>query len=307
MRFSKQIKKVSIVLGLAVPLCFINAANLRAADAGGPDYLQIIANNTTAILDKVNGIPDYLTAMGKFIVSWMDAEKSTTMSKMQENFDILGQVLIKNPSTQLSGQQQIMADIVGKTLADFNGDANAPILKSVPNINDLSYASLLGSPPAAKGPFSASNYVKNAVGANYRHILPRPEWANINLMNPYQLTYYNYFNTITSIESFGAYVLSNAAVESQNGDQSSNALQDALVKQASDGNWITEIGSETLGKVLRQILIFESQSYVLLTQLVQTQKQQLTAAVMTNSLLILNNRTNENYMAAKAQGIAPTA
>ena len=307
MRFSQHIKKGFIVAGIAVPLCFMNIANLRAADSGSPDYLAIIAKNTTDILAKVNGIPDYLDAMGKFILSWMAPEKSPTIAKMQENFDLLGQVLVQNPISQIAGQKQVMADIVGKTPDDFIGDTRAPILTAIPNINDLSYASLLGSPPAAKGPFSAYNYIKNASGVNIRHIVPRPDWSKTNAMNPYQQLYYQYFNTITAIESFSAYVLSNAAIESQNGGQSSSALQDALVTQASASTWIAEIGSEELGKVLRQILVFQSQTYVLLTQLVQTQKQQLTATVMTNSLLILNNRINENYLAARAQGIAPTA
>jgi hypothetical protein len=79
-----------------------------------------------------------------------------------------------------------------------------------------------------------------------------------------------------------------------------------LVTQAGNATWLKNIAAEEIGIVLREILVFQSQSYVLLTQLVQTQKQLLTATVMSNTLMIQNNRQNEAYLAAKAQGVTPS-
>ena len=55
--------------------------------------------------------------------------------------------------------------------------------------------------------------------------------------------------------------------------------------------------------MIRQILLFESQNFVLMSQLVKIEKQQLQAQTMTNALLIATGFTNERLMASAAQGI----
>lgn len=302
MRFSNSLKKLLVASGIAIPLCFLNIANLRAAS---PDYLALIAQNTSAILSKVNNIPAYINSMLTFALNLQTVDSSDETANMQANFDVLGQIFSQNISQQNALQQQIMADIVNKSVSDFNSPAeHPPILDALPNVNDISYASLMGAKPVLKGSFTPYNYIKAASGANFKHFMPRPDWSNPNAANNYQPAYFQYYNTVTAVESFGAYALSNLVVESQNNNQTTS-LQNALTTQASNSNWTKKVASETVGEVLRQILLFQSQTYVLLTQLVQTQKQLLTASIMTNSLLIANNRMNEIYITSKAQGVMP--
>jgi hypothetical protein len=63
--------------------------------------------------------------------------------------------------------------------------------------------------------------------------------------------------------------------------------------------------SEKIGYVLRQILLYQSQTFVLMTQIVQLQKQMVSAQVMTNATLVAVNQVNERVLAADAQGVQP--
>ena len=115
--------------------------------------------------------------------------------------------------------------------------------------------------------------------------------------------YSNYYNTIMSVESFNGYILSNQYAD---GAQFNN-LQNTLIKQASDGqSWFSQVATENMSTVLRQILMYESQVFVLLSQLVQTQRQMVTAQAMTNTLLIAVNQNNETQLVASAQNVRPS-
>jgi hypothetical protein len=111
----------------------------------------------------------------------------------------------------------------------------------------------------------------------------------------------HYYNTVMAAESFNGYVLANQYAESQTNNGLSQA-QLSLVTQASSSDWIANVASEQMGMVFRQLLMFESQLYVLMTQMLQTQKQLLIAQAMTNALLIATNQMNEGILASKAQG-----
>jgi hypothetical protein len=299
----------------AAPAGGTAAGGAAGGGAAGPaactgiDCLPPILSNTTGILQAVANIPKYLQQMVAFSLNFTAKDDSAATSQMQVNFNSLGKNINQNFTTQLGMQQQLVAAVVNKPVSAFMPGGNSPtpaVLGPLPNINDLSYSSLLGYPPVTKGApaYNPINFINYAGGAGLVHTLPPVTGVGTNastLVSNYQ----SYFNTVVAVETFNSFVLSSIYADSANGTNNTTNVQNALVAQASNANWIANIASEELGKVLRQILVFESQSYVLLTQLVQTQKQLLTATVMTNTLLIASNRTNECIMAAKAQGIAP--
>ncbi|HEU5281392.1 MAG TPA: hypothetical protein VFU82_05395 [Gammaproteobacteria bacterium] len=290
-------------------LAFVGALSLSVAHAADPEtpstsssYLSQIATNTYNILEQINNLPTYLGNIAEMAASWIttDADENAFITKNQADFASLGYWLEQNKLMQNTMQRQVMATLTGQPLENFTMPANAPrILDVLPNINDLSYSMLLGAPPAPKGGGTPYNYVSNASALNFNHTLPNLRWRG---QNSDVFAYYNYYNTVVSIESFDAYVISAVAADAQNGNQVST-LQTTLTNQATSSAWLAQIATEELGRVLRQILLFESQNYVLLTQQLQIQKQQLTAQVMNNSLLILTNAATEGQMLSKAQGL----
>lgn len=325
MKLTNYIKKIGILLGAIVAISLACIPNLRAQQdttgatggaaggatggaAAGGNYLQQIAINTYGILKQVNNLPNYLNGLGQFIISWMTNDTSSSTTAMQGSFAALGNAIIQDLNSQNNKQLQIqmLADAVGVPTSDFapQGAAQPTILKTLPNANDLAYSSLLGQPPIPKAPNVANapyNYLKNAGALGLTHVMPGLAWQG-DLQD--QLKYSNYYNTLMSVESFTGYVLSSAYAEGQSGNQF-NATQTTLITQASSSSWVAQIATEELGKVLRQILLFESQSYVLLSQLVQTQRQSLMAQTMTNSLIILTQQLTESQLVAKAQGVNP--
>ena len=284
---------------------------IGGAPCSGMDCLPPILQSTNNILAIVNSIPTYLSStVTPFILNLKAADDTDQTANMQTSFVALGQTFGNNQTTQLALQQQLMANIVNQPISSFTSQGNnaASITALLPNINDLAYSSLLGAPPVMNKNqryVPSSNFISYVGGANLTHVIPSKGWQGTEID---KTNYTNYYNTVIAVESFDNYVLSNLYVEATN-DPSKNptSLQNSLITQASSTDWISQIASEEIGKVLRQMLIFQSQSYVLLTQLLQTQKQLLTATAMTNTLLILNNRVNESYITSKAQGIAPRA
>lgn len=298
---NKYVRKIAILIGMAIAASAVYVSPLRADDATA--YLKQIAQNTTDILTDVSTLPNYISTMIQYALNVQKTDDSQQTKDMQGNFAATGSAIISDVAQQLASQPTFNSDLLGT-------DATK---ETLPNGNDLVYSTMLGqplfnpdprnkpgAPPTANPPY---NYIKNAAGMSLSHTLPRFNWRGA----PTDLTKYtNYYNTIMAVESYNGYILSNQLVELQNGNGLSTAQMN-LVKQASDSaNWLAPVAAEEIGKVLRQILIFESQSYVLTTQLLQTQKQLLAAQVMTNALLIANNQTNEGIMLAKAQGIRPS-
>lgn len=309
MRFLHKIKKVIVLLGAAIVFSFFCVNSIRAADqpenvSGIQGYLYYIMEYTYEILQDVNNLPDYMNTLSAMAISWMTLDDSDTTTQMQSSFAALGNAVIQDFNTQNSFQVQMTADITGQNVSTFTTPADHPsILDSIPNINDLSYVTLLGQPPVPKGATANSpyNYIKNAGALTTYHTAPGLNWQGAQ---EDQAKYQNYYNTILAIESFSGYVLSTQYADLQNGSPFSTA-QLSLISQASNSTWIAQIATEELGKVFRQLLMFESQSYILLSQLVQTQRQMVMAQAMTNSLMVLLNQNNENLLSAKAQGVQP--
>lgn len=313
MRVKEFIKKFLVLIGAAITLSFATIGTLRAQDGNTEYYLNLIEQHTKGTLDQVNNLPNYLAGLGAFIVSWMTPDTSQSTTQMQGNFATIGSALVADNEAQSDLQPQLTATLfspappaapLSPASLALPADAQNSILKILPNVNDLAYSTLLGLPPSPKAPNVAQapyNYIANASGITLLHTMPGQNWQG-SLSN--QIKYQNYYNTIMAVKSFNAYVLSQQYVEAQNKNPLTTA-QMALVAQASNSEWIANIASEELGIVLRQILMFQSQSYVLLTQLIQLQRQALTAQVMTNSLLVAGYQNSESYMASKAQGVSP--
>lgn len=276
--------------GTASVVSMLITSNALAAEAGtGDALLQQIADNTANTLQKVNDLPAYLATLGQFIAAWITPDDSDTTANMQSNFSQLGNLLIQDQTTQNSLQAQLNNDLLTGTTKT-----------TLPNANDLVYSTILGSPFYNPDPRGSSvvpqyNYIKNASGLTLQHILPSPGWRGTK---DNQIKYINYYNTVMAIQSYGGYILSNHYAD---GNQL-NTLQTTLITQASDPDaWFTHVASENIGWVLRQILMYQSQSFVLLTQLVQTQKQMVAAQVMTNAAVIASGNA-EMYMIQNAQG-----
>ncbi|HSP17654.1 MAG TPA: hypothetical protein VLV78_23115 [Thermoanaerobaculia bacterium] len=174
---------------------------------------------------------------------------------------------------------------------------------TLPNANDLVYSTLLGKPYFASDPRgvpvnSAFNYAMHASAADHPHVLPSPSWSG---RQSDQAAYARYVNTVLAAQSFGANVLSNHA--SSDTATLSPALRE-LLSEASDPNAAAAVASEDIGVVVRQLLLVERQNLVLLSQLVQTEKQLLAAQAITNALLISTSPV-ETQLLEKATGAAP--
>lgn len=268
--------------------------------------LIAITTNTYASLQAVNTLPAYIQSATEYIKSWMKSDKSEGTKQMQSDFSVIGTSFVNNSNmvNKADNMRQLMTDQLGPPIikSDFINPQNSPkILKTVPNVNDLSYGTVINLAPVTKGAdASPYNYIKNASGMSFTHTIP----GNWRGRTSDVTTYKNYYNVISSVLSYNSYVLDYLVAESANGNQLT-PMQNDLISQAANGTWLATVATEELGLVLRQTLMFLSQSYVLLTQLLQTQKQMLTAQVMTNSLLITLNQDKEHLILAKAQGVPP--
>lgn len=309
MRISK-IKKIIVLMGATsfINLTFIPPAEAQDAVA----YLRSIdANVRTILMEKLNQFPEYMQKLAEFLQAWMEEDKSEPTVTMQGNFTKLGKLLVDTMGAQDDLQTKLNTSLI-------NNDGNNVILlnqgmvprtnlvtaKTMPYANDVLYSSLVQKPLYPKDPRStdnnkidfAMNYIKNASGMNLYHELPNDSWKG---RVDSQIKYQSYFNTVMAAESFNSYVLSYQYALKDD----FNTLQKDLIEQASDqAKWFAKVSSENIGFVLRQILFYQSQSFVLLSQLVQTQKQMVTAQTITNSLLIASNSINESLMLSSAKG-----
>lgn len=300
-----SIKKFLLISGAVFSVSVVAVQTLRAQDTtggggGGTEILllQQIVNNTQGILNQVNNLQNVLQAVGLLATAWITPDDSeVTSTQLVPNFTNLGKLINTSLAQQVSMQPTINTTLFASTKPS-----------DIPYANDLTYSTILGAPFFSKDPRdtsskkvdSALNYILNASGINIPHIAPNLAWQGATTD---QDNYQAYYSAVISAETFGAYILSQ-----QYADKTQlNEVQTALVTQASDAtNWMAKVASENIGWVLRQLLLYQSQSLVLMTQLVQTQKQIATASAMTNTLFIANNTQWEGLLVSKAQGVKPT-
>lgn len=263
------------------------------------ELLTLIAKYTHDTLDRVNDLPTYITGMLAFANNMTSPDKSDSTPSLQSAFTTLTNAHSKNISSQLGFQQQLTSD--------FFATSDIPVTKkSLPNANDLAYQTMLGQSYFNPDPREnketnthvdpAYNYIKNASGLNIPHMMYNNTWQG-SIAD--QKKYLAFYNTISAVQTYNSYVLSYLYAEYKNNNSLANA-QTALLQQATKPEWFTEIASENIGAVFRQMLMYESQTYVLLSQIANNQKQLLMSQSMTNTLLILGNQFTENSLLSKA-------
>lgn len=278
------------------------AATTSGAPGAGGDanaLLKQIASNTYHMLEAINNVPNYLDSITQQAISWLAIEDKddSYIVKTQGDFANLGSLLAQANTNQKNAQTQVAANFLNVDAKNLTTPTKSPkILETLPFINDITYASLIGAPPVPQASFNPSDYLSNSLGSSIPHITPSNNWPGKPLN---KLIYSGYYKSIMAANSFGAYVLSGLIAENQNGNKLT-ALHDKLITEASESSWLAQIATEELGKVLRDILLFQSQNYVLMTKSIELQKQQLTAQVLTNSLLVSTNTLSEVTMFQKA-------
>jgi hypothetical protein len=291
-------KKIIALISTIFTLGVICPTSLLAATGDAAAILAAIKVDTGNLLAAVNTIPAHIdtfaTNFTQFAIQWTGPDSSSTTAELQSNFAKLSNVTVANAKAQSDLQQQLINDFA---------TTNEITSSTLPYANDLIFQSMMGqsltsSKGAAYRPSSGYGYIKNASGLNIKHSVPPANWPS----TPTQARYVNYFNAIMAAQTFNGYVLSQLYTDTlKEQDGVSSDLQKSLMTQASNSDWFTLVGSEYIGLVLRQILMYNSQIFVLMTQLLQIQKQSLAAQAMTNTLLILGNQFTETQLLQKAQ------
>lgn len=298
------LKKCFILIIAVLSVSIFTSANIQAQSG---DTTEILLQQILTVLQNMDkNITTLITNFSTYVVQWTTAD---TSEQPMTSVSAYSQTLGNN----ISVQNGLDKDGKGATIQTqlLNNLFYGADSKSLLNINELTYTSLLKLPYKIETPEKNSDpafgFIKNAAGLNISHI---PPWSykfldkTRNTTDP--MVYADYYNTMMSIESFNAYILSGFYVDYLMNATPLTQQQLALVNQANDKNWFTQMSSQYIGYVLRQILLYESQAFVVLTELLQTNKQLLAAQVMNNTLLILNNQANEKKLFQKAAGIPVT-
>jgi hypothetical protein len=263
-----------------------------APPSASESYLKDIRDT---LLININKLPIYLGQLTKLSLSWLAPDDSSATASLQNSFTTLTNARLQNARTQSDSQIKLLGDFLG----------NPTSQDSFPNANDISYQTLLNQPYFPINPRSnadpAYTYTQYAAGLNIRHIMPSPNWVP---NKPAIAMYMNYYNTASAVQTYNGYILSELYSNSKN-NNSFKQTQDSLVQQASNSTWFTQIASENIGVVLRQILLYNSQTYVLLADLLETQKKLLAAQAMNNALLVAVNQEAENRLYSKAANRPP--
>lgn len=297
-----RIKTVSTILMVILTLTIVNSSALaQDATVQGPTLVPGASESyLKEILNNVNNLPAYLKQLSKMALSWLAPDNSETTANLQNSFTSLFNAKLQNAQTQLNSQQKFLTAFLGH-LKSINTSSE----------NDITYPTLLNQPdpdPPLKidppiDPDPAYNYTQYAAGLNMRHSKPLSTWIP-DKQHPAIAMYSNYYNTTSAVQTYNGYILSELYADAKNNNLSKQT-QDSLIQQASDSKFFIQIASENLGIVLRQILLYNSQTYVLLAQLLETQKKLLAAQAMNNALLIAVNLEAENRIYRKASGQLP--
>jgi len=296
----KKIKQGSIAF-VSVTIATLLCVQTARADMIDVPYLTNIQNYTNSILSVINQLPTYLAKIPILAATFLATDNSsndpvnwsTQWSNEQSWLSTLGSNTLNNEANQTTLQTSL--------LTSFFGSANIAA-RNPQNLNDLSYTTLLGIPLLSPDPRSdvnsSLNYLMNASGLGITYPAPSAGWRGPQLA---QKNYVQFYNTVVAVQTFNAYVLSRLYEDSHT-LATDTSLRKQLITQSSNSNWFTSVISNDLGWVLRQLLLYSSQSYVLLDQLVQSQKQMTAALAMTNTLLIANSGFQASTLLTKAQG-----
>ncbi|EKD73667.1 MAG: hypothetical protein ACD_45C00229G0005 [uncultured bacterium] len=259
-------------------------------------YLAYIMQYTYETAQTAYHIQEYVYQSLVIANSWVLPDTTETTANLQSSFANLTGAALQNATTQINLQPQLTKDFFGTAITK----------NTVPYANDMAYQTLLGqlyfNPDPRKTNQNtvdpAYNYLKNVAGLNISHTVPGLNWSGTP---ENKLKYMNYYTSVSAIQTYNGYLLSQLYADYVNGGEL-NKQQVALIQQASGSDWFTHVASENIGVVLRQILMYNSQLYVVMTQLLQTQKETLAAQAMTNTLLVIGNQFTESQLISKATG-----
>lgn len=273
------------ILGLVATCFLIPTVYAQDASSAMVVLLAQIKQNTDRVLASIDNYPAYLGsyfgALTRMAMSWLDTEDSGTISNNQYSFAQLTAAYRSNESAQASLSQAMTRDYLAASKSAAN------LKKSPYNENDLSYMSVLGQ--LAKQPSnpydtknaaetSARNFISNASGTGFVFPQADSRWPDSIAKQRYQ----NFFYTLAAIQSYDSYIISSLYNPTEK-----DKLASDLVDRASSSDWFEQVKNESLGAVLRHILMYDSQIYVQLNRLVKLQQQQMATIGMTNTLLIM--------------------
>lgn len=257
-------------------------------------YLALIAQYTNATANIAYYIETNTMGLLVLLNSLLLPDTTTTSANLQSSFATLTNTAITNSGTQLTLQQ--------KLLPDFYNSVNT---NNYPEANDITFGTLLGQPFFTPDPRNSNgsppvdsslNYIKNVSGMRLRHVVPQQNWQGTA---DNQKKYREFYGTVSAIQTYDAYVLSQLYSDNANGG-TLTSQQTQLMQQASGSTWFTQVASENLGVVFRQMLMYNSQLYVLMTQMLQTEKQLLATLAMTNTLIVIGDQFPEGQLLQKA-------
>ena len=201
--------------------------------------------------------------------------------------------------------EQTRLNITNNLLGGFFNITSIPALTDTSiNINDLSYTSMLNQPLVSPDPrgdniATAQNYLINASGLALPWGKPDSNFHG----NPQQINNYTkVYKTTTAVQTYNLFALAKLYQDSQT-NTTDWGLRKQLITQSTSSAWFGYVINQDLGWVIRQILLYISQNYVLSDQLVQLNRQIAATLAMTNTLLITNNYLQASNLRDSAEGI----
>ncbi len=300
-----HLKKIFILVFAAFAVSIAYVSN-SPAQAG---LLQQIADNTFGTMGAAQQILSLMqqNTADSIGSNEPDDGRNGTYSFILSNFGYLfslAQDFMNSQKGQEDYQKQAFADLIG--FGDNPGALGLPIanpvLAKLPNANDLAYGTLLGQPPVNGGSFDLRHYLNNVSAMNINRPLPDPVWQG---KDDDKKKYINYYNTITSIQSLNAFLLTQIKTDYEvDKNPMISGLEKTLLTQFSDqDNFLKAIASEKMGKVYRQMLFIQAANFILNIEMQRNIRQLVAATAAQNSLMILFNVPNENQLIRNAKGL----
>ncbi len=254
------------------------------------DYPHQIADNAYAFLKafnyySLNWLQIYSTPSSNDLDSLFGSYITSAHKTFKNQLALLtgGSLIVEGKNNDTTVSVPSLYALDKQTLSIYATSIPSP---------DTNYATLVkqnakDTPVPQDIKLNAQYFVKNASGINLYHIAPSSLQAGTNALAVRKYT--TFYNALNAIASYNAYILNGHLADLQNNFKLSQTQME-LQNYATDNKWLTHVNNEqSIGVILRQLLLFNSQMYVLMTESLATQKQLLASAAMTNALIIANS------------------
>lgn len=300
MNFFKELsKKCKLILLISLFSNVMGESSAFAQGQGGGDGgadLRWIRYYTYLILDKIDKFPVYIEPLKKMAESWLDdKDDKQTFANNQSAFANLN----------LTYSTDVNKNDILKTKLDKTNESVTSFLKAgsltgiLPkNANDLSYTILyryvVKTQPTTNLPKliedATKNYINNLAGVSYPTQQPNASWPTSKDASAPQNQYTNMYNVISAVKSFDTFVINDLYKTKNKEGKDASDYSKLLADNASSSDWFETVRTESLGMVIRHLLMYTSQTYVLTSRMLELQKQQLTMQAAANSLLIMQTQ-----------------